>query len=160
MTEERTAGVGLEIPDGAKVANCHDCGELVFVIKTTDGKEVLVQPVVVRGLIPDRELVQLRNAPAPEELIQKLVSRLATARFSPPIMVPHNLVCIRAPLIRTLPVPTKLVAAGPMPPPHDPKVPPPGHKKVVHDLEIQNSKIGTSSTKIGMHDDTKNGEEN
>jgi hypothetical protein len=116
MTEERTAGVGLDIPDGAKVANCHDCGELVFVIKMTDGAEILCQPVVVRGLIPDRELVQLRSPSAPEDLIQKLVSRTATARFSPPIMVPHHLVCIRAPLIRTLPVPVKVVPQGPVPP--------------------------------------------
>lgn len=153
MTDERVAGKGLSIPEGAKVANCEDCGELLFAAKLTDGREVLVQPVVVRGLIPDRELVQLRDPPAPEELIQKLVSRGATARFSPPMLIPHNLVCIRAPLIRTLPVPMKLVAPGPMPPPQDPKVPPPGHKKVVHDLEIQDSKIGVSSPKIGLEEE-------
>lgn len=151
MAEERLAGQGLAIPDGAKLAVCEECGELLFVAKLTEGgKEVLVQPVVIRGLIPDVELVQgLKPAP-PEELITKVVSRGATARFSPPLLIPHNLVCIRAPLIRTLPAPMKVVAQGPAPPKGDPKVPPPGHVPVVHDLEIQDSKIGTSSPKIGM----------
>lgn len=146
MAEERLAGQGLQVPDNAKMALCPECGELFFVAKLTDGgKEVLVQPVVVRGLIPDVELVQGVTPTSPEELITKVVSRAATARFSPPLLIPHNLVCIRAPLIRSLPAPTRPVAPGPEPPKGDPRVPPPGHKPVVHDLEIQNGKIGTSS---------------
>lgn len=154
MAEERLAGAGLQIPEGAKLAPCEECGELLFVVRLSDGgKEVLVQPVVIRGLIPDVELIQGPQATPPEELITKLVSRGATAKFSPPIMIPHNLVCIRAPLIRTLPVPMRVVPQGPEPPAQDPRVPPPGHKKVVHDLEIQSGKIGVSSTHIKGEDE-------
>ena len=116
MSEERVAGAGLEIPDSAKMAVCESCGELLFVVKMTQGgEEVLVQPVVVRGLIPDVELIQGAQPTPPDQLITKLVSRGATAKFSPPIMIPHNLVCIRAPLIRSLPVPMKVVPPGPEP---------------------------------------------
>jgi hypothetical protein len=122
MTEERLAGAGLTIPDGAKLAVCEACGELMFALKMTQGgEEILVQPVVIRGLIPDVELIQGTHPTPPEQLITKLVSRGATAKFSPPIMVPHNLVCIRAPLIRSLPVPMKNVATGPEPGGSQPK---------------------------------------
>ena len=117
MSDERPAGEGLQVPEGSKIAVCPDCGELLFVATITGGKEVLVQPIVVRGLIPDVELIQTKQQPAPEELIQKVVSRTATARFSPPLLIPHHLVCIRAPLIRTLPSPTRLVPQGPEPRP-------------------------------------------
>lgn len=149
-------GVSLSIPEGAKIANCPDCGELLFVIQMDNGQEVLAQPVVVRGLIPARELVQLHSPPSPEDLIKKLVSRTATARMSPPIIIPHNLVCIRAPLVRTIPAPTKLAAMGPEPKaeaPEDPKKPPPGHVPKVHDLEIQSGKMGTSSKIPGDDED-------
>jgi hypothetical protein len=130
MVKTRLAGEGLQIPDGAKLTVCEDCGELLFVIKlTAEGKEVMVQPIVVRGLIPDVELIQTTQPTPPELLITKLVSRGATAKFSPPLMIPHNLVCIRAPLIRTLPVPMQEVAMGPDPTVPDQRVTPSNGKR-------------------------------
>lgn len=121
MSEKRILGKGLDIPAGARLSQCEDCGELLFAIKLSGGdREILVQPVVVRGLIPDVELIQGVVPSSAEELIQKLIGRTALARFSPPAMIPHTLVCIRAPLIRSLPAPMRNAPPGPEPKPSGP----------------------------------------
>lgn len=117
MSDERLTGEAHGIPDGARLVPCPDCGELFFLVKLTGGNEVLTQPIVVRGIIPDVELVQGLKPTPEDQLIEKVVARTATGRLSPPILVPHSHVCIRAPLIRSVPPPVRVVPMGPDPKP-------------------------------------------
>ena len=129
------------VPEGASIARCPDCGQLAFVVTLSNGTLAMVQPTVVRCIVPDRGLVET-GRPLPAEVqTEKVIGGTMSGKYGPPVLVPHVLVCQRAPLCRMLPVPLE----GPSEPKAAPEAQDGKREKVVHDLEIDNGKIGTSS---------------
>jgi hypothetical protein len=136
----------IEVPYDATVEACPRCGALCFKLRLTNGETALVQGAIVRGLVPERELVATPGKRHSESDIQRCIEGGMTVGLGPPMFIVHDIVCNTAPLSRGL-SPAALISKIQLgvdePTSPDPE-PPVEHerKPVVHDLEIQGGKLG------------------